>query len=188
MVKQQSTVKRVLNIALTAAGSILSVILILNVTLIIKSELNKNEPPSLFGFTPLIPMSGSMTGEQADSFSENDVVIIRAVSPAELKTNDVIAFYDGDEIITHRIIETEKSENGETVFVTKGDANNTEDTFKVNESEVIGRLDMKLAGMGGMMDFLQTPASTLLLIGLPLAAVLIFDMIRGKKSKPSDPA
>lgn len=179
----QSTAGRVVNIFLIIVSALLSVVLIINLVLIVKAEVNETGPPSIFGFTPLVVLSGSMVGENTDSFGVDDMVIIKSVNAKALAKNDVIAFREGSSVIIHRIVRLETDEAGETVFVTRGDANNTEDINKVTQAAVLGKYESKLVGMGGVVTFFQSPVGMLVSVGLPIALFGIFDYLSGKREK-----
>jgi signal peptidase len=56
--------------------------------------------------------------------------------------------------ITHRIIE-ESNENGETLFVTKGDNNHSADSGFVNASQLKGRVIAIVPKIGNITLFLR---------------------------------
>ena len=115
---------------LTVVGTVLCVILvpilIINITLIIKSFTNKDEVPSVGGIFPLIVLTDSMYPE----IESGDLIINKTIDPEEVKNGDVISFFDpagnGTTIVTHRVVGI-TSEDGGIAFRTKGDYNNTED-------------------------------------------------------------
>ena len=53
----------------------LSIILIGNITFIIKGALSPDTPPTVFGVVPLVALSGSMEGDMEDSFGAGSMVI-----------------------------------------------------------------------------------------------------------------
>ncbi|MBR3696831.1 MAG: signal peptidase I [Clostridia bacterium] len=108
-------------------------ILIINTLLIVKSYLNPNEAPNVFGFKPFIVLSGSME----PTIKTGDIVIIKNCDKDKLKTGDIIAYKSGKSIITHRI-DSVIEEDGEKKFITKGDNNNAEDKNPVSISSVEG--------------------------------------------------
>ena len=89
--------------------------------------------PRLVGYQIYSVVSGSME----PAIPVGSLVYIKAVEPAGLETDDVIAFYgarDSASIITHRIVEN-RVLMGE--FITKGDANQTEDMNPVPYADVV---------------------------------------------------
>ena len=77
----------------------------------------------------LIVQSGSME----PAIKTGSVVIVKPVE--NYKTNDVITFVDGGKsnTTTHRVVDMEVV-SGQTQYITKGDANNAEDSNKVSEN------------------------------------------------------
>lgn len=166
----------------TAAGVFLCVFLVLmllcNLTIIIKGTLNPQKPPSIFGFTPLVVLSGSMSGTQEGHIEIGDLVFVKETTPENLQVGDVIAYMSDEVSITHRITKITTSEDGSLLFTTKGDANNTEDTKTVTEEQLIGLYQGKLPKVGDFALFLQTPLGMFVFIGVPLMAFIIYDIIR----------
>ena len=126
-VKQKSSVRhKVLTIIGTVLCIILIPILIINLTLIAKSFINKDEVPSIAGTMPLIVLTDSMHPE----IESGDLIICKTIKAEDVKLDDVISFFDpagnGTSIVTHRVIEIVEEE-GTLSFRTKGDYNNTED-------------------------------------------------------------
>lgn len=57
---------------------------------------------------------------------------------------------------THRIAEV-LNDNGSVGFITRGDANNVDDTYTVYAGDIIGQWKgAKIGGFGKVMDFLRT--------------------------------
>ena len=179
--KAKSTKSKVISIVSIALIVILGLVLLGNLTIIIKGTLNPEEPPSILGLTPLVVLTGSMDGYEDDSFGEGSLVIVKDVNAAELEVGDVITFHDPASkkgaITTHRIVEIISGEDGVS-FKTRGDANNTEDELAVEGSQVIGVYLFHIEGAGSFAMFLQKPVGMLLFIGLPILAFLIYELLR----------
>lgn len=178
---QKTTTAKILSVLGIVAIVILSLILILNLVIMIKGIANPDVPPSIFGSTPLVVLSGSMSGENEDSFNEGALIFVKKVDAESLKKGDVIAFYDPkstkNSITTHRIVDVTEV-NGETAFYTKGDANNTQDDVPVPASKVIGVHTSHMEGIGNFAMFLQEPIGMLLFIGVPVLSFIVYDMVR----------
>ena len=65
------------------------IIILISSIIMYKAKMN-NEVPSLFGYSAVKILSGSM----APDFKENDVVVVKVVDPKTLNVGDVIAFYN----------------------------------------------------------------------------------------------
>ncbi len=172
-------------IFLDALGGVLCVIfsllLICNLTIIIKGTLNPKAPPSVLGITPMSVLSGSMSGTQEGHIEVGDLIFIRETEPEKLQVGDVISFIEGSIVVTHRIMEVQTAEDGSRQWITKGDANNAEDIKPVSEDQLIGIFAARIPKIGDVAMFMQKPAGMLLVIGIPLLGFVIYDVIRRKR-------
>ena len=80
------------------------------------------------------------------TLNEQDVVIVKGCKSDELKLGDIITFNRQEEIISHRIIDIFKEEN-KLKIKTKGDNNEIEDNFILEEEDIIGKVCFKLKGI-----------------------------------------
>lgn len=182
----KQTLNRLGRRALTAAGllacALLGCLLLCNLTIIVKGTMQPDRPPSVLGVTPMVVLSGSMSGEQDGHIEVGDLVFAVQTDPASLAVGDVIAFMNGQTAVTHRITAIDTDADGGLLFTTKGDANQTEDTQPVTESQLIGVYRGRLPGVGDFALFLQQPLGMLLFAGLPLLAFILYDIIRRQRS------
>lgn len=163
-------------------GGILCVIfipiIICNVILIIRSYLAPEELPTVFGYSPVIVLSGSMSPE----FEAGDMILLKTVDAEDVEKDDIICFFSEgskETATTHRVMEVQKDEEGNPVFVTKGDANPTEDIIAVTAEMVRGRYTgLSLPNLGNVAVYLQTPLGMVLCIVCPLGLILIWDAVR----------
>ena len=178
-------VKKVSHRIFTILGIILCVILIpiliVNVTLIVKSVVYPDKVPDFMGYKPLIVLSGSME----PVFNPGDMVLVKEIEPDKLQMNDIIAFRRGESVITHRIKGIAQGAGGKE-FTTKGDNNNVEDNFKVTPDMVEGIYLLRIVKIGNAAMFLQTPMGLIIFIALPLVLFILYDLLRrqtmGKKT------
>ena len=125
-------------------------ILIYNITLIIKYIQNPKETPDFLGFKTYEIVSRSME----DTINKNDIIVVKKVDKNEINENDIISFDNGNEIITHRIVEIENI-NGQTLYTTKGDNNRFADDEKISFEQIEGKYVFKLSKLGYLMNFLK---------------------------------
>lgn len=175
-----------LSIAGVVMCVVFGILLLFNVIIVIKGTVNPEVPPSVFGVTPMVVQSGSMSGNAEDHIEVGDLIFTVSTDTDKLQTGDVISFMEDGLVITHRITAIDIDENGGKLFTTKGDANNVEDSKPVAEDQVIGIYRFRLAGVGDFAMFLQTPLGMLLFIGIPLCLFVIYDIIRRKKVNASE--
>lgn len=170
---------------LTIIGAVLCVVfgfmLICNLTIIIKGTLYPEKPPAVLGNTPLVVLSGSMSGDAPDHIEVGDLIFVGKVESEDLEVGNIIAFMQGKTVVTHRIIDIQTGESGELLFYTQGDANNAPDQSPVSESELVGIYKGRIPKVGDFAIFMQTPLGMIIFIGVPLAAFIIYDVIRRQR-------
>ena len=66
--------KRILFIVGSMLCCIFAVILVCNLTIIIKGVVNPKVPPSVLGVTPMVVQSGSMSGNAEDHIEVGDLI------------------------------------------------------------------------------------------------------------------
>ena len=186
------TEKKKSGAAMHIIGAVLCVVfgffLVCNIIIIIvKGTLHPETPPTVLGVAPMVVLSGSMSGTAEDHIEVGDLIFTKQADIDELKVGDVVAFMDGSIVVTHRIvsISADRSE-----FVTKGDANNTEDE-PISADQIIGQYSGRIPKVGDFALFLQKPLGMAVFIGIPVCAFIIYDIIRrqrssGKKDKETE--
>ncbi len=133
-------------------------------------------------------LTGSMSGDNPDSFDEGDLIIVNKATPeriAELEVGDIITYAGnvggGRGFITHRIVDVEQFTNslGNTyrIFYTRGDDEaETVEPTAVYETEVAGIYSWKIAGLGSAIYWLQQPTNFFLVVMLPLILLLVYNI------------
>ncbi|MBR6385611.1 MAG: signal peptidase I [Ruminococcus sp.] len=117
---------------------------------------DKSPQKSLFGFRYYTILTPSM----APTYQVGDMVFVKLANADTINVGDVITFNpssESDAYLTHRV--AEKIDNyegtGVTCFRTKGDANNAEDSFLIDENRVIGAVNFYIPKMGYVFRFVQ---------------------------------
>lgn len=174
--KEQTRAKplsdRIMKVIVIVLCIILIPMLVINLTLIVKSFVNPDEVPSCLGYKPFIVLSGSMEPE----FYSGDLILVHEVAK-DFKEGDIIAFRQGNSVITHRIQKVD-NRDGEKRYITKGDNNNTEDKFTVSDDKIEGIYILKVSGLGNFAFFMQTPIGMMVFIALPLILFILYDIFR----------
>lgn len=160
-----------------AACLILGFLLVCNLIIIIKGTLQPEKPPSVLGITPLVVLSGSMSG----TIEAGDLVFVSRTAPEALETGDIIAYMSDGSVVTHRITAIGTGADGTRQFTTKGDANNAEDEAPVSEAQLVGVYRGRLPGVGDFALFLRSPLGMLLFIGVPVLAFILYDILRRQR-------
>lgn len=137
------------------------------VDIMYKSVKYPDKVPDVFGIKPMIVLTGSMEAE----IYAGDLALVKEVDPSTLKENDIIAFRNEEnKVTTHRIVEI-VSEGTETLFRTKGDNNNVEDSNLVKTTSVEGIFVARIPKIGSFLMFMQQP--------IGLAVVLLVILVVG---------
>ncbi len=175
--ERASTSHKVFTIIGIVLCVILIPVLIINITLIIKSNTNKDEVPSIGGFFPMIVLTDSMYPD----IKSGDLIICHTIDAGDVKKDDVISFFDpsgkGSSVVTHRVVEI-VNKDGKLFFRTKGDNNNIEDKDPVPAENLVGIYKTRIAGLGNVAMFMQTTAGLIVCVILPILLLIGYDIIR----------
>lgn len=162
-------VKKKLNKLLTVVLIVLAVVVI-----VLSIKILSGQDASLFGFK----MYHILTGSMEPTIRTGSDVVVKSVDPDTLETGDIISFVSRDDAIygnvnTHRIIGIETDEQGNRVFVTKGDANNAVDTVRVRDEDIKGKvvLHLNMTEFAVFYDFLHTGYGFMTVIAFPLLLI-----------------
>lgn len=111
---------------------------------------------SLFGYRYYTILTPSMS----PTYNVGDLVFVQLKDAKDIKKGDVITFKpsnEGDAYLTHRV--SQKYDNyegtGTICFKTRGDANDSEDSFLIDESRVIGTVNFGIPILGYVIRFFQ---------------------------------
>lgn len=107
---------------------LVTIIIILAIYYFIQIKVFNKPYANIFGYTFFEVATGSME----PTIDVGDVIIVKVTN--EVNENDIIVCNKDNAFITHRLIRIEE-EN----FITKGDANNTEDE-PMNKSDLVGKV------------------------------------------------
>jgi signal peptidase I len=137
----------------------------LSTHLLITGALNKN-------YRAYIVQSGSM----APALPAGAIVFTRA--DGYYGKGDIITFpTSADTLTTHRIHSVEFGSAGEPVFVTKGDANEEPDNFRVTSDKIVGQAFLHIPYLGYFADFVRTPKGFVILVVIP-ASIIVYEELK----------
>lgn len=151
---------------------------------------SNNPSKSLFGFRYYSVLTPSME----PAYSVGDMVFVKTGTADSIKVGDVITFNPseyGDAYLTHRVVEVlpDYQGSGITCFRTKGDANDSEDSFLIDEDRVIGTVVFSIPKFGYIVRFVQlrwyfiVPIIALIFIFFKLIGIYLDLSNKKKKSK-----
>lgn len=166
MKKKRSVLKKISNVILVIVIFILAAVIALTVFTRITGN-----TPTLFGYSILRVSTGSMEPE----LHVGDVILTKEVDDVNsLAVGDVITYKGtigeyANMLITHQIVKAPYVENGNTYVVTKGIANEIEDS-PVPVDKITGKLVCKIPFLDMIYSFFLTPWGLLTAILLILLA------------------
>lgn len=134
--------RKILDIAVTV---MIVIAIACNAYILIAKRVTGEPQPAILGYSAAVVVSGSMEG----AVNVNDLIIDKAQD--EYSADDIISFKSGSSVVTHRIVGEEGGK-----FITKGDANNTEDKELVAKEDIIGKVVLIVPGVGAVIGFFQT--------------------------------
>ena len=183
VVKEKSLVKKIFS---WIGTGFLTLLVVMASWLCIDKFILGHQVPSIFGYSSLMVATGSMSG----TIEEGDLIIIKATG--DYKIGEIVTFFqDGDTIpTTHRIINKEYDENGNVLWVTKGDANNSKDGRSISSDEIIGEWVMTIPYVGTFIDWAVEGGGLIYIIGIFLILGLGIYIIKGDddEEESSEPA
>jgi signal peptidase len=104
------------------------------------------------GVKPTVIYSGSMQ----PALDVGDITLIEKIDTDELKEGDIIQYINEfNNTIIHRIVEIEISE-GKKYFITKGDANNFEDSPPITKQRILGKSIFTIPKLGLLQIYVRS--------------------------------
>lgn len=169
--------KRFLHITGNVITAVLVLMIASTVVLAISARRSRDAIPSILGHKVLTVVSGSME----PAIHTGDVIFVKPLTPAdEVQEGDVITFRakeKSDMLITHRVLGVVQVNGQAAAYVTKGDANDSEDPATVAPDQLIGRYQGRVPYYGYVANFVRTPPGVILLVIIP-GVVLIASEVR----------
>lgn len=128
-----------------------------------------------------------MSGSMEPTIKTGELVIAKPSNTYQV--GDIITFNnqgaDGKKsTTTHRIVE-KKEDNGEQLYRTKGDANNTVDMSWTKSSNVVGKYRFGIRYFGYLMGYLKTLPGLIIIIVIP-ATVIIYEEVKKIKKEAKE--
>ncbi|MPW24652.1 signal peptidase I [Alkalibaculum sp. M08DMB] len=124
--------------------------------------------PHLIGVKTFVVLSGSME----PSVHTGSLAYIKASTPDEITKGDIITYTmtgDNGYLVTHRVVSVNEVEN---VFITKGDANETNDG-PVEFERLVGKLLFSIPYLGFLTAFIKTKQGIVLMIGILIVMIIL---------------
>lgn len=132
--------------------------------------------PFAIGQRPYTVLSGSME----PAIGTGDIVVVERISPPDARAGDVVTFSDphsSARLITHRVRSSRR--HGRRIdFVTKGDANNTVERWRIPADGVISRVRYRVPEVGRLALLTRRPGGLALFVLAPLLLLAVHEIAR----------
>lgn len=137
-----------------------------------------------FGSSEQYKLFAVRSGSMRPAISEGDLIL--AVKQENYKKGDIIAYNKKGATVTHRIVDLQEKD-GESFFITKGDANDKPDDGSVRKEQIFGKVKGSLLFLGRIVLFSKTQAGFILLIVIPGTVIAYSEILGIFERKGSDP-
>jgi len=122
-------------------------------------------------------------GGMSPTLGRGDLAVVISVGSKDIAVDDIIVYHSplSGNITAHRVIKVHMRD-GQPLFRTQGDANDSPDPYLVPSENVIGRAGLTIPLLGYLANFVGTPLGFTVLVGLPglaLAVVQTREMFSG---------
>ena len=174
--------KKILKVILILTGII---IIVFNVILIYKAQINKEEMPDFLGYTPYMIISGSMEPK----IPVNSIIVTKKVDKDKIEVGDIVSYIpkNSNIIVTHRVVKMTylPTENTEILYEMKGDNNKYSDEFLISFSQIKGKYIFTIPILGNIVSLAKTPQGIVILFACMIAAYVVYYIISNKNKKVS---
>lgn len=155
---------RILDFVLTA---VLVLLIVASTYLAIAAKKSFDAIPTVMGTKILTVLSGSMV----PTIRTGDVIGVRPLATGETaREGDIITYRvpgNSRMLITHRVMGIVSVNGKPTAYVTKGDANDSQDPSTVAVAQVVGRFSWRVPLLGYVTDFIRKPLGIILVVIVP---------------------
>lgn len=105
-------------------------------------------------------------------YTTGELLLIKPAVANEIKVNDIISYKgsgNSDNVITHRVIDIDQNNQ---VFITKGDANDSQDSNPVAFTRLKGIVKTNIPYLGYVYGLIQSVSTKVVLVSLVLIYII----------------
>ena len=133
------------------------------------------------GIKPYVIVSESMK----PTLNIGDIVLICKAEFSKAKIGDIVAYFDGEKVVIHRVHNIDKASEKYMYLITKGDAVENPDPVLVSKEMFLGKMAFKIPYMGLAIIYLKEALNYVLLnlknvmesIKIAFVSMLIFIVV-----------
>lgn len=141
---------------------VLIIILVIVLYCYAQLKILKKDYINFCGYTTFRVITGSMS----DAINPQDIVVVKITN--DVNVNDIITYKNNNDFITHRVIQKDEKQ-----LITKGDANNSQDT-PITQNDVVGKVIYIVNNVGVWINVFKTPQVIIAIIVSIIAIRYIF--------------
>ena len=170
-IKNAKIIGKVVNILLNILVFLFGLVLLISIYTSIQTRILGNKYSNFFGYSIFEVQTNSMS----EAINAGDWIIVKLTKKIELK--DIITYeYRGD-FITHRVMEIHKG-----TYITRGDANNSNDKQPVDQKQIVGKVSSVFRNYGIIRKTLFNPIVLITLI----ITLFLFNLVLDKKGEEKE--
>lgn len=165
--------------------AILTVVLVALLVVVVTQRVSNNKM-AVAGFRIFTVVTESMTPE----YVVGDAIVTKTIEPSEIKIGDDITYLGmaesfKDKIVTHRVINIEKGEDGIYIFETKGIANPKADP-KINEAQIFGKVIYKIKSISYVNGIIGNLYGMYFAIFIPFGLILFIEYVLYRRDRDEE--
>lgn len=170
--------KRFLNVLNAVVTVLLVLVIAAAAYLAFSARFSGDKTPTVAGNKVLTVLSGSME----PAIHTGDVIIVRPLAAGdEIKEGDVITYRTkekADMLITHRVMGIVSVNGVPKAYVTKGDANDSQDLSTVARDQVMGIYQWRVPYFGYFSNFLHKPMGIVICVIVPGVILIGHELVK----------
>lgn len=130
--------------------------------------------PGIVGYRPLSIRGTSME----PALHDGDALLVKLVDAAEVKVGDIVALehYSGKWVV-HRVVRIEPLPQGDFLFQSKGDANQSPEWQEVDAEKKVAVVCVRIPSFGLILEFIKTIPGLVVLVVDAMALVVVLTLL-----------
>lgn len=131
----------------------------------------------LMGWT----LQAVLTDSMAPTYPAGSLLVVEQIDASDVEPGMAVMYADPakpNRLVTHRVVS--RATGDELAFITRGDANATNDPLPVPARAVRGHVQWDISHAGTVLAWLAWPRNLIFLVGLP-ALLLVVTEIRARR-------
>ncbi len=181
---KKAKTQKILSVIIIVVIALMVPVLVINITLLIKSWVNPDVPPTLFGNITLF------VDEAMDpDIKKGDMVFIKACEPEDIEIDDYLLYKTNKGYVLQKVDMIYKASDGEVAgWYTSSNLDSTLGGNTVPASNLIGKYEGgRISSLGAIASFMGSIWGIIICMAIPLGLLVAYEVVTAKKKeKASD--